>query len=398
MPESIESTSSALPRLQWKEQGKTLSAEWRAENGSAPPARVVIADDTLKANDAFHMASEGTAILWRGDFQNAKQLLQALQRRIDAKADKKSSGAQTMPDAFHRHRMAQAQRAKTLSMLLIPFDRNLLIPLGRAPDVADACRAAWNIANSAPVPQCVVSLRELLGIIGAYEWRRKGVPVTALDAKVHPHYGIFAPIRSEYVDLVNEAPLPPNIKLAFDIGTGTGVLSAVLAKRGVAHVIATDLDPRALACANENITRLKQSDCVSIESANLFPTSAERADLIVCNPPWLPGKPASSMERAIYDANSGMLRGFLSGLAAHLNAQGEGWLILSDLAEHLQLRSRETLLQWIQDAKLEVIERVDTTPTHARTRDTSDPLHAARAKEITSLWRLRAAESNGEKA
>ncbi len=41
-----------------------------------------------------------------------------------------------------------------------------------------------------------------------------------------------------------------------------------------------------------------------------------------------------------------MLRGFLAGLADHLAPGGEGWLILSDLAEHLGLRPREQLQCW----------------------------------------------------
>jgi len=180
-------------------------------------------------------------------------------------------------------------------------------------------------------------------------------------------------------------PLPAT---AFDIGTGTGVLAAVLAKRGVAKVIATDLDPRALACARDDMQRLRLVGQVEVIEANLFPEG--RAPLIVCNPPWLPARPSSAMERAVYDQDSGMLRGFLTGLAAHLEPGGEGWLILSDLAEHLGLRSRETLLGWIDAAGLTVADRTDTRPTHPRAGDVTDPLHAARSKEVTSLWRLRA--------
>ncbi len=83
-----------------------------------------------------------------------------------------------------------------------------------------------------------------------------------------------------------------------------------------------------------------------------------------------------------------MLRGFLAGLAEHLEVGGEGWLILSDLAEHLKLRSRETLLAWIEQAGLKVLGRLDVRPTHAKAFDPDDPLHAARAAEVTSLWRL----------
>lgn len=85
-----------------------------------------------------------------------------------------------------------------------------------------------------------------------------------------------------------------------------------------------------------------------------------------------------------------MLRGFLAGLAAHLVAGGEGWLILSDLAEHLGLRTRADLSTWIEAAGLRVVDRLDVRPVHPKAADAADPLHAARAAEVTSLWRLAA--------
>jgi hypothetical protein len=62
--------------------------------------------------------------------------------------------------------------------------------------------------------------------------------------------------------------------------------------------------------------------------------------------------------------------------------------VLSDLAEHLGLRPREQLLGWIESAGLAVRGRLDVRPRHPKAGDASDPLHAARAAEITSLWRL----------
>jgi hypothetical protein len=58
------------------------------------------------------------------------------------------------------------------------------------------------------------------------------------------------------------------------------------------------------------------------------------------------------------------------------------------LAEHLGLRSREELDSWIEAAGLMVIDRLNVRPRHPKVKDISDPLHAARAKEVTSLWRL----------
>ena len=198
-----------------------------------------------------------------------------------------------------------------------------------------------------------------------------------------PGYGVFSPVRSEYVGLVADAPLPSKT-LAFDIGTG--VLAAVLAKRGVARIVATDQDPRALSCAHDNIARLGISEQIEIVQADLFP--AGRAPLIVCNPPWVPAQPSSPLEHAIFDPDSCMLRGFIAGLAAHLEMDGEGWLILSDLAEHLVLRTRAELLAAFDAAGLKVISKMDVRPNHPRASDGGDPLHAARAAEPTSLWRL----------
>ena len=378
-------TTPAHPVIHWTELGEARSARWRSESGNPPPRRVLIADDRTSADTAYRLACEGTAMLWRGDFQNARQLLQALARRAERKPRKAPEGSDASPaEAFHLHRQAQAQRARTLSMLLLPLEADYSIPLGRAPDLRQACAEAYGPATNTP---SVVSLRELLGLIGAHEWRKKGVEVPALDARVHPRYGVFAPIRGEYVGLVAEAPLPSRT-LAFDIGTGTGVLAAVLARRGVAQVVATDQDPRALACARENIARLGLVGQVQVVQADLFPEG--RAPLVVCNPPWLPARPSSPIEYAVYDPDSRMLLGFLSGLAAHLTPEGEGWLILSDLAEHLGLRSRAELLAAVDVAGLKVLGRIDVRPHHPRAADATDPLHRARAAEVTSLWRLGA--------
>ncbi|MDP2828809.1 MAG: class I SAM-dependent methyltransferase [Sulfuricellaceae bacterium] len=391
----MNSAATTHPVIDWTEAGEARAARWRSESGNPPPRRVVIADDRTTADAAYRLACEGVAMLWRGDFQNARQLLQALTRRVERKPRKASAAPDISPgvspnEAFHLHRLAQSRRARTLAMLLLPLEADYSIPLRRAPDLRQACVEAYGPAygpNNGPNNGAsVVSLRELLGLVGAHEWRKKGVAVPALGARIHPHYGVFAPIRGEYVGLLAEAPLPTQIALAFDIGTGTGVLAAVLARRGIAHIVATDQDPRALVCARENIARLGLAAQVEVVAADLFP--AGRAPLVVCNPPWLPARPSSPIEYAVYDPDSRMLLGFLNGLAAHLTPAGEGWLLLSDLAEHLGLRSRAELLAAIDAAGLKVVGRIDVRPQHPRVADASDPLHAARAAELTSLWRL----------
>lgn len=381
--------------IEWNEQGEVRSAHWRSESGAPAPRRVELAKDTLSADSAYRFACAGTAMLWRSDFQNARLLLQALMRRVEDKPPKAAARAAekianaTPAEVFHLHRQAQSQRARTLSTLVIRVEGDYSIKLRRAPDWKEAITEAWGPATG--VPQ-VVSLRELLGVVGAHEWRKKGVEIAALgeapNNRMHPHYGVYSPVRGEYIDLVAQTPLPSK-ELAFDIGTGTGVLAAVLARRGVRRIVATENAPRALACAKDNLQRLGLQKQVELQDVDLFP--AGRAPLIVCNPPWVPARPSSPIEHAVYDEGSRMLKGFLAGLSDHLEPGGEGWLILSDLAEHLGLRPREQLLGWIADAGLVVRGRHDVKPQHAKATEAGDALHAARAAEVTSLWRLCAA-------
>ncbi|CAB3779118.1 methyltransferase [Pararobbsia alpina] len=374
----------SYPLIEWTENGEVRAVRWRSENGSPPPRRVVVADDTLTADTAYRLACEGTGLLWRGDFQNARQLLQAIARRADRPPRRKKRPEPESPvDAFNQYRQAQSQRSRTLNMLLIPIEGDFGIALRRAPDLQQACLEAYG----APDGQAsVASLRELQGLIGAHEWRKKGVEIAVLGDRIHAHHGVFSPVRGEYLDLVAKAPLPAATHLAFDIGTGTGVLAALLAKRGISRVIATDQDPRALACARENIERLGYAKQVQVVEADLFPPG--KAPLIVCNPPWLPARPSSPLEHAIYDPESRMLKGFIAGLGAHLEPGGEGWLVLSDIAEHIGLRSRDELLAAFAAAGLKVLDKISIRPTHPKVADVDDPLHAARALELTSIWRL----------
>lgn len=381
--------------VQWQDNGTTRNALWLSESNQPPPVRIVTVDDQTTADEAYRLACEGTSILWRGDFHNARQLLQALTRRIERSEQRKASKATqfgkpvsdtaVIANLFHQQRLVQAQRARVLSRLLLELDAGYVSRLRRAPEFSAACTAAFGELGES----CLMSFRDLQGALGAAQWREKGVPISTLDISIFPHYGVFAPTRHEYVQLLLDAPLPAVHDLAFDIGTGTGLLAIILAQRGVKQVVATDLNPRALACAADNLQRLELAS-IALQQADLFPTQQPLANLIVCNPPWLPAKPSSPLEYAVYDAKSAMLRGFLQDAGKHLAPQGEVWLILSDLAEHLQLRTREALLDWFAEAGLTVKYRLDTQPKHGRSQDKSDPLYAARSAEVTSLWCLQA--------
>ena len=399
--------------------GELRSFQWRSENGSPMPPSLMKIDDTTSADLAFKSASSGKSMLWTGDFQNARHLLQAMSRRFDKSSKfklnnsrssqnskKNDARAETEVSNLNRLNMDQSNiksqykkfrdqqklKAQILGRLLIPVQTNHLINLRRAPNVLNACSQAYG-EDAAPY---IVSLRELMGVISAYEWRKKGVDIDLNEHglspfKIFPHYGVFSPIRGEYLELIAKTHLPSVLtqdSTAFDIGTGTGILSIILAKRGIKFITATDQNTRAIECALSNVDELNLKNQITVIKANLFPPS-NKAALIVCNPPWLPTQSSTSVDSAVFDPNSQMLIGFLNGLVDHLLLGGEGWLIMSNFAELLGLRADTELLNWIDQAGLVVHDRQDVRPVHRKAMNTSDPFYEARANELTSLWRLK---------
>lgn len=369
-------------RLCWTEQGIERCAPWRNEARQKPPAEVLVQRE-ISADALLKLAHANKAVLWRGDFHNAKQVLAAVKKRLHKTPAKKSD--KLSPAAlFHRHRMQQAQQSRLINMLVVEIAPGLQLELPRAPDVAAALFDVYGEENR---ERFLLPLNQLLGFIGAHEWHKKGVFIAALNGSIHVPFGVFSPLRGEYLDLLENAPLSPAWRIAFDIGTGSGVLAVMLACRGLGEIVATDNHPRALACARANFDRFGITEKIRLVETDLFPEG--KADLIVCNPPWLPAAPTSAIEAALYDQDSAMLKGFLAGVREHLNENGEVWLILSDLAEHLGLRRAEELAQWIGQADLYVKERLAVRARHGKANHAEDVLAPFRSRETTYLYRLR---------
>jgi methylase of polypeptide subunit release factors len=390
-----------MNEIAWRDDAGDHSALWPSE-GVPPPARVVPAGDRTTADEAFRRARSGESLLYSGDYRNARQLLAAMARRLAsavARPGREDRGAGHGRDplgsravdargglaaAWAAERRRRLLEHEVLSRLIVPLGPDLSIELRRAPDVREACREAW---GETPSRAALAPLREILGIVGAHEWRRKGVEVAALGGRIHPHYGVFAPVRAEHVDLVASAIGDRRLEgtIAFDVGTGTGVLAILLARRG-ARVVATDREPRAVACARDNAARLGVAERVEVMLADLFPPG--RADLVVFNPPWIPGEAHTVLERAVFDPGSDALSRFLGVLGAHLAPSGECWLVMSDLAVLLGLRPPGWLAEAFARAGLEVRTARATRASHPRARDHEDPLHAARSAETTTLYVL----------
>jgi methylase of polypeptide subunit release factors len=153
------------------------------------------------------------------------------------------------------------------------------------------------------------------------------------------------------------------------------------------------VEPRAIACARDNAERLGLAGRFDVEERPLFPEGT--ADLVVCNPPWIPEPPKSRLDRAIFDPGLSFLRAFIEGLPAHLSKGGQGYLLLSNLAELLGLRPPEVLPTLLEQAGLSVVWTHTAAAKHPRARDTAEPLHALRSQETTTLYCLAPVQAQG---
>ena len=353
---------------------------FRSESDEAAPTRLVEVDDRLTADAALRQVRGGAFLLYTGDFHNAKQLLGAMGRRLPSTYVRGASAG----DRFRAERRARALEHDTLSRVLVALDDRWRLHLARAPDVAAVCGEVWGRAEGVTL----VPLKTLLGMLGAAQWRSKGLAVPGLKGTLTPHWGVYVPTRTDYVELLAGAVKDVAGQRVLDVGTGTGVLALLLLQRGAAHAIGTDCDPRALACARANAKKLKLEAKFEALEADLFPPGDARFDLIVSNPPWIPEAPKNRVDRAVFDEDNRFVRTLLSGASERLTPRGQVLLLMSDLAVHLHLREATWLEQRIAEAGLVVAWRRDVRAKHGRAKDRGDPLHEARSKETTTLYAL----------
>ncbi len=108
--------------IRWREDDQDCEARWRSHSDMSPATRVVVVEGKMTADEAYGLACQGTALLWRGDFQDARQMLNALGNRADRRGRRSPRDSANPAEAFHRHRQARSQRARTLNALLVPLN------------------------------------------------------------------------------------------------------------------------------------------------------------------------------------------------------------------------------------------------------------------------------------
>ena len=414
------------------------------------PLQALTVNDTTSGKVAYRHLRDGRALVYTGgDYHNANQLLRAVKRKCSkpssspkskrlAKQKEKQVGDTTQQNSesvtqqWTKQRKLQQQQAMVINKLLIQISVHENRPcdiagLKRAPEnVKDVLAFAFqndnmdtnlNDIDSASSPpetsSCLLSLNDFLAMIGGFEWHRKGVYIHALQGFIYPHFGVFPPTRQDYIALLD------NIKVdkaheepirMLEVGVGTGVLSIFLLKeKRVDHVVGTDINPYAVACAQDNVQRWNFSDKVDLVQADLFPATATttdteesnspKYDVLLFNPPWVPGTAATKLDQAVYDTDQNILRRFLDQAQHHVDEDGDVYLLLSNLGMLLGLFHEQDLYHMFREGNLHIVQVYTTTSkaelgkTRKKGRkqhaDQLDGVQAARENEVVSLYHLR---------
>jgi len=136
------------------------------------------------------------------------------------------------------------------------------------------------------------------------------------------------------------------VERALDVGTGNGI-QALLASRHAEHVVATDVNPRALEAARLN-ARLNEVENVEVREGSLFePAAGERFDLVTCNPPYVISPESSYAYRDSGLPGDAVSREVVQRAPEHLADGGFAHLLVS--WAHRPDEPFAPLEEWVED-------------------------------------------------
>jgi release factor glutamine methyltransferase len=154
-----------------------------------------------------------------------------------------------------------------------------------------------------------------------------GLPILVLPGVFNPKLFWTGELMARTLD----GDLVPAGTAVLDMGTGSGI-GAVAAARWAGRVVAVDINPAAVRCARINLILNGVEDRVEVHEGDLFgPVQGDRFDVVLFNPPYLPGTPATPLDRAF--RGPGVARRFALGLGQHLAPGGHALLALSSVGD-----------------------------------------------------------------
>lgn len=237
-----------------------------------------------------------------------------------------------------------------------------------------------------------ISLLDFQSLHQASQRYEAGLFFGVLGYKIHPFFAVYAPTRTSHLELFATwlQKYSGEKNCVYDIGVGSGILSFMLAKQGFGKIIATDSNPNAIQSVQRDIERLKEErgylQNVIPKHGDLFGTETEKADVIVCNPPWMLGDVKSKLDEAMYFEDGFFDRFFEQ---AHLRLQPNGRLVLifSNVIDLVTPEVGHPIQKELNEHRFTLVQKMQR-----RVKGTKVGQRKRRTKEKVEVWELKKQE------
>jgi len=235
----------------------------------------------------------------------------------------------------------------------------------------------------------MLTFSQVQGLNSAWQWYENGITIPILRNKIHPYYGVYFPTRFDHLILfdnwLNRYKGPK--KSAIDVGLGSGVLSFQMIKYGFQKVYGTDTNPNAILGLTEYMKETKLSRKIELDLGHLFGKWEKQTELIVFNPPWLPGlNNTNTTDEAIY-YNKNLFTEFFIESQKRLLPEGKLIILFSNLAQITNASKEHPIEKELSEGGRFKLEKcLKKTVKHA-SRKTKRDQHWRFSEEV-ELWEL----------
>jgi methylase of polypeptide subunit release factors len=147
--------------------------------------------------------------------------------------------------------------------------------------------------------------------------------------------GVFCPTLTKVSPFLLEVVDFRPGDLVLDAFAGSGAFGVNAAIYGARQVVAFDTSPVAAANARYNAKLNDVQLLIDVRRGTMDESlvPGERFDLVIANPPLLPGEPSSLLASAIYDPQLDATVSFIRALSRHLAYTGRCYLLTSSVIE-----------------------------------------------------------------
>ena len=234
-----------------------------------------------------------------------------------------------------------------------------------------------------------LSFVEVQELHAAWQRYRTGTHFAVIGQRLHPFFGTYIPTRTEHLELFATwlSQYSGARQQAIDVGTGCGVLAMMLCRSGFSAVLATDINPNAIESLSRDVARMSEPPPLTLRRGDLLEVFSGTADLIIFNPPWIPGRIDSPLDQALF-YEPGLLARFFAQARERLAPKGRIVVVFSSIlqlvtpdAPHpIETELARGSLVLVQRLQRRIKPRPDRTGRRRRTRERVEIWELARAE------------------